>query len=536
MKNGIQQKIQRLFFITTFFLFSQISVASAAEYVDATVTVIVNNEVLIESTEYISSDGCTVSDSSAKNHTITGAKAVCALYSAAQVSSVPLDLEEFPGFGLFVEKIGAYANDSYLDHYWGYYVNGVSPSVGVAAKEIESGDAITFVYGYGMQSPLILEIDDTHVVTDKKITVTVKKNDGEKYIPAPNATVFVNDWEYTTDENGQAFFAVPKKGKKEVYATLEGYARTTAIDVVIYKKHAKKKKLSLAAQEEMVQEGFDFLEKKSVYATIKKSPSFRDWMIMARVANGNTPTQLLKKSAAYNPKTVGTRTEYARTILALTAGEKKKDARQHASSLTKTEDVCADAYINDEIYTVLALRSLAEEKTEYKKAIKKNLSCALKSQTKSGGVSLTQNARPDIDTTAVFVQMLASVEKDSKRLQIKKERIVSARKEAAAYLKEQQNPDGGWGYAEQQSSNSSSTATVLMAFSSISKHPMEIEKNKRNGFDFLRTVQKKSGAFAYDAEGSYSVEELNTIFATLALTRSYIAENKNTEVCCQPPR
>lgn len=501
--------------------------AAATNYIAVDVLAVNDDEILMESTEWISDAGCTVTDSAGVEHTVEGAKAVCALNSASQSGGVPLDLSS-SSYGLFLNGVGDASSDYNRLWFWSFFLNGEMAWQGVADQEVSDGDSIVLTYGYwdpvnSPLSPLTLELSDTQVVTDQFVTGTVMKNDGSGYVPAEGATVFVNDWQYTTDENGEMEFGVPTAAVKEIHAELEGYTRTPAQTVHIYKSHAKKKKLSARARTKMGRRGLNSLVADGGVQSLSASPSLRDWAVMALSADGRSEQSLVEGARSYNARATGYSTEVSRNVLALSAAGKMKKARKKTKQLVQLQDPCTDAFVNDEIYAVLALRSASAKKR--KTAVKRNARCAMNAQKRRGGVPLSTEGAADIDTTAAFVQMLSSIEKP-RAVGLKKGRVKRARKRALKYLRRHQNPDGGWGYQPGATSNSSSTAYALMAFQSADKNAVRVRTNKRNGFNYLKRTQRRSGAFRYDVYGSSSLEELNTTSASMSLLGKWLPVNR----------
>jgi hypothetical protein len=497
---------------------------AATDYIDVNVVVVNGDDIVLDSTEYIPDSGCTITDNSGTDHTLDGAVALCALNAAAQSAGLTLDVSD-SSYGLFLNGIGDTISDSHNAWYWTYYVNGDFALQGIADTDMTSGDNLTFAYGYWTSTgaPLTVELSDTQVVTDKIVTATVMKNEGAGYVPAEDATVYVNDWEYTTDARGEVEFGVPRKSVKTVFAELEGFTRTTDDTLRVYTRHAKKKKLKPKKRVNMARRGLSSLQKKATARTVSASPSLRDWALMAFAADGQADDELAADARSYNARSTGYSTEVARNVLALSSAGKMKKARAKSKQLVRLQDPCSDAFVNDEIYTVLALRSSSTKKR--RTAVKRNARCAMNAQKRRGGVPLSTSGAADIDTTAAFVQMLSSIEKP-KSVGLKKGRVNRVRKKSLKYLRRHQNPDGGWGYTPGATSNSSSTAYALMAFQSADKKAARVRTNKRNGFNYLKRTQRASGAFKYDTNGSSSVEELNTTSASMSLLGKWLPVNR----------
>jgi len=85
---------------------------------------------------------------------------------------------------------------------------------------------------------------------------------------------------------------------------------------------------------------------------------------------------------------------------------------------------------------------------------------------------------------------------------------------AVSFLISTQNPDGGWGYAAQQSSAVEPTSAVLLA---LREDPSSAESCRR-GIDWLRGAQHLDGGWGFSSRDDESA--WHTAWAVLALARS----------------
>lgn len=85
---------------------------------------------------------------------------------------------------------------------------------------------------------------------------------------------------------------------------------------------------------------------------------------------------------------------------------------------------------------------------------------------------------------------------------------------AVSFLISTQNPDGGWGYAAQQSSAVEPTSAVLLAL----REDPSCAESCRRGIDWLRGAQHLDGGWGFNSRDDESAWQ--TAWAVLALARS----------------
>ncbi len=499
--------------------------ATTPTYVQTHVSIIADNQVLADSDQYIADSGCTITDSAGVDHVIVDAMAICAFDQAADSVGLTYSADYYDGMGLFVSTIGDTATASDYSQSWLFYINGQSAMVGADSATMVDGDAITFAYGPWPSTPLTVSLSKAQLLTGKTLTATVQYySDAGILTPAVGATVHAGKQLGTTDATGRVSFTFTKPGVKQVYAELADYTRTVNQTVVLFPAHARSKAVVTKAQTQMIKKASAYLQADTTFGVTATSQSLTDWSAMALA---NTPLKIstLKKNVGQFDSTATTvaATDIARNTLAAAAVGQTKRARLLADLLVTSETPCSDGYVNDEIYSVLAWSAAGA--THYKHAIADSVECVLQSVTADGGVALTTGGAADVDTTAAFVQMAASF-KHPKRLGLDAAELKSAKRAAVRFLKHTQNPDGGWGYAPEAVSNTSSTATAVMALTAVGLKPGQVQTNHRSGFNYLKSVQNQSGAFAYDNSGTQSVETLNTAYAIMALQHVALPVNK----------
>lgn len=488
-------------YLLSLLLLAAAAPVAATNYIQTTVRIETADDTIYSGDVYIADDGCTVQDADGGKHTITGAKAICALKEAATLGGFEYVLED-SSYGLYLTTVDEQAADA-VD-YWSFFVNYTSASVGLAEYDLTDGDSMILSLGGYPNSALELTVPTNEVLAGDKLVVRVKA-DG---VALEGATVHFNNQTDTTDAFGKASFKPNQTTSLDVYVEATGYTRSATTTIRVVPKHTANVRVSGAEQQAMITSAADYLA--SVIdedGLLEGSQSVTDWAVISLAAAGQDTSALLDAVVSYDPKLSADYAtgELARHILALEAlGLDAHDSNgvDYVARLlkTKTNSQFGDeAFVNDDIFAGLALLAagVAVDDADVQRAVQ----AAKDSVNTDGGVSYAVALdTSDVDTTAYFVQLLKAAGQDGKVIQA-----------AVRYLKEQQNLDGGWGYDDHGVSNASSTSVALQALTKT------VRKNHRSGYNFLVSVQKPNGRFVYDVDGSYSYETLNSAYAIMAL-------------------
>ncbi|MFC1598253.1 DUF4430 domain-containing protein [Patescibacteria group bacterium] len=506
--------------------------ADAATYSEVTVRIETGESTFFNETVYLSDEGCVVQDSVGGEHTLAGANALCALDLAAQQGGFTYELVYYDGFGLLLNSVADYAGDS--SNYWLYYVNYESASVGMSDYELADGDEMILSYG-GFEPPLRLTLNRTHAKEGARIVATVDYSSSDwltgarLYLPVEGAEVHFGNTVLATDVNGEAVFYPAAMGTYSVYAESDSYTRSEVFNYYIYILLKKYYSFSRYGRAQYSGNGVDYLiDQMDDDGLVNGSQSMTEWAAMALVTAGEKNKKMFQAVKRYRPTSKDGTSEIARHILALEAigkNSRKYGGANYVKRLKKTYSngqFGSEYYCNDDIFAVLALR--AADVPYSSKYIRNSVEFTYDCIDSSGGVSFAVGGTPDIDTTAAWLGMASRLKGKKKQhgLSLKPMRL-----DAADYLRDAQNPDGGWGYTAGAVSNSSSTAWVLQALRARGHEAKSMTTNNLNGYHFLgSTARKKSGAFRYDLHQSSSMEALNTAYAVISLNGKAFPVNK----------
>ncbi|MFH1426095.1 MAG: DUF4430 domain-containing protein [Candidatus Kerfeldbacteria bacterium] len=505
--------------------------AAATTYVDAVVRIEANDATVYDGTVYITDGGCDVEDSTGTEHHVDGANALCALHAASLMGEFEYEVTYWDGFGFFLSSIDSYAGD--YSNYWLYYVNYESPSVGMNDFALQPGDEVILTYGVS-NPPLRLQLNAQHRREGGTVIATVDYYEYDlvagsgTYVPAGDSEVHIGNTTVTTDVNGEAIFKPNATGTYSVYAVREGYPKTDIKTLRIYTKVKKYHSLGRYKRKQLVENGVEYLKRNiDDNGKVSGSIALTEWSAMALKAGGKNDKRMFRAVKQYRPMAKKGTAELARHIMALEAIG--KDARHYNGAnfvkrLKKTmdgEQFGDAAYCNDDIFAVLAM--IAADEPYDSKKLKQGAEATFACINDDGGVSFAVGSASDIDTTAAWLNMASRLkgEKDKHGLSLT-QKITNA----TTFLRQQQNPDGGWGYGVDATSNASSTAWVLQGLRAKRKEAKSMTTNNLNGFHYLDSLARSGGAFKYDLLGADSNEVLNTAYAVMALSGNPFPVNK----------
>ncbi len=527
----------------SFGLFLSASTAAQAQsFTSVNVRIETPTDTLYDDVRYISSDGCTVEDSNGIPHTVAGSSALCALQSAATHARLTLSLNYFDGFGLFVDGIGSATSD--MNNYWMYFVDYQSPAVGIADSMITTdGTELLLSFGADM-GPVRLEMNQQQVVAGDLVSASVTTGEYSynattglcewKESPAAGAQVKITSTGITqtvlAQGDGVAQFVLPQ-GQYVVQADVEGFTRSPWQTVSVYPRRQQAVSFTKKTRRTLSNKGVDYIKGQiDGNGLIDGSVGMTEWAVMALSSAGKKSKALTNQVRAYDPTPESGTFELARHILALEAIGKDGNYFRGINYLDRMKET-RDNYqygsqelCNDDIFAGLAM--LAADEPYSTEALNQAIAQSLLCVQTDGGVSYAVGGASDVDTTAAWLMFVGRLKNHESEHGFDLEGV---RQNALSYLTNAQNYDGGWGYAPNASSNSSSTAWVLTAFRAQGSNASAVKKNFLNGFHFLRTVASASGAMTYDTLGTGSSESLNTVYAIMALNGQPLPVNMSAK-------
>lgn len=219
----------------------------------------------------------------------------------------------------------------------------------------------------------------------------------------------------------------------------------------------------------------------------------------------------------------------ATPILALTANNKNPrtfsstDYIEKLKSFSNNNQLGDVNSINDDIFGNLALISAGETLNDTIILNSKNF--ILQNQNLDGGWGYAVNASSDTDMTAAAITSLVAsgVSNNDPKILL-----------ALNFLKSKQNTDGGFlsNPLFGNASNTASTAWVVWALNSLTINPDSWNKENNTPITYLKLMQKAEGYFSYQTDGNEdSFSPITTAYAVIALAGKTLPLKilKNTE-------
>lgn len=506
------------------FIVPLVSQASSGATVDLRVQT--STETIFNAPVYVSGDGCTVTDRSGTTHAIAGVQAICALVEAGAMGAFEYAVDYYDGLGLFLASINEYAAPADYSEFWSFFVNYESASVGLADYTVTEGDAILLAFGPYTMDALRLRIADNEILAGDAVVVRVQRladATSQHFESVAGATVIFNDTvNVLTDAYGKAHYQPNQKSDTvTLYAMNTGAVRSMTQTMTVVDRNDAVKSVSQDVQAVMAADGVASLRAKmDDNGMILASQSLTEWAAMALAAHGESSDRLADAVLDYVPTVADGTNELARHILALAAlgyNPQNVNGVDYIDRLKKTrsgKQFGSAAFVNDDIFAGLALLAAGEDGDS--QSVRLAVRAAKQGIKADGGVSFAiASPTSDVDTTAFFIQFISAAQQAGSSIP-----ITAAQKTATHYLVQQQNLDGGFGYADLSTSNAASSAVALQAMHSVDRSPQAIMRNKRTAHNYLAAVQQPSGQFAYSTDMSSSYDALNTAYAIIGLSQS----------------
>jgi cell division septation protein DedD len=273
----------------------------------------------------------------------------------------------------------------------------------------------------------------------------------------------------------------------------------------------------------------------------ESSLSNTHWVIMALVAAGEDPHAWTKNGQSpidylrTNAKNLTGSTDYERMILALVAaGENPRDfaGRDFVAEL-KEDYVKGNGQVSDFIYTSLwGILALSSAGED----VSNSVAWLKTQQNDDGGFAWVPGEKSDFDDTAAALEaLIAAGERPDST-------VIRA---ALEYLHAGQNIDGGFRYFGTSPSNAASDAWVIQALVACGQDPGDEEwtVNGTNPVDHLLSLQQQDGSFHYTSY-TRSNPGFMTVCALMALLgqpypiqpQPHVQLPEPTETAPSPPR
>jgi outer membrane protein assembly factor BamB/prenyltransferase beta subunit len=501
--------------------------------------------------------------------TLNNFTALSALLRAAEKGNFSVSILN-TSWGLYVESIAGISPEN--NHYWLYTVNGVSPSVGAAGYTVEEDDVVEFYYApWGVSAEkaryrMIMHVNLTNVLYKLKVNIspgTFNITAGENTYTVDNLTalsalyvasksagfqflvddswydgfgLLVNSiagiqndgfsgWMYQVNnelpsdapdkhsiKNGDVIWWYYSTSLNDTPQTSQAVIQliVNAPEVVIgsNKENAaeigyKDQVFPLNVTDEAILNALRYLKSlqndDGGFSNPGESSSISktSWAIMAMVAAKQNPEWWVKNNISaidYIEMNLKNETgkmgvaDYARTILAVyAAGRDPSDFGGFDLVELLKSKVKENGQIGDFTYTTIwGLMALKVCGED----VSRTVDWLKSQQNPDGGFGWAPGEASDYDDTAAAIQALIATGEDSSSDVIAK---------ALNYLRTGQNEDGGFKFFGNSSSNAASDSWIIQAIIACGQNPLEWKRNNISVVDHLLSLQQPDGSFYYTA-------------------------------------
>lgn len=235
------------------------------------------------------------------------------------------------------------------------------------------------------------------------------------------------------------------------------------------------------------------------------------WITMGLAATGQSSLNLGYLSGFE----ANSANDYSKTILALvSAGQNPYayngiDFVSGLESYSQNNQIGSSSLVSDDFWGILALRSAGKE-SNYS-IIQSSKDFILNNQNSDGGWGYAPGSGSDTNDTAAAIMALLDSGLTSASPEIQ---------EAAAYLTAAQNSDGGFPFAPGSESDSGSDAWVIAALNKLGISPTTLSQGSNNPLTHLQLLVLEDGSYRWligDLEGN----PLMTAYVAVALSGKY---------------
>lgn len=237
------------------------------------------------------------------------------------------------------------------------------------------------------------------------------------------------------------------------------------------------------------------------------------WITMALAASGEKNIDV-----DYLQSVSGTlATDYAKAILALAAAGENPysfgsiDYVEKLKTYYNNGQFGSDTLLNDDFWSILALVSVGQDSGAEVASAKDFI---IQNQNSDGGWGFAVSGSSDSnDTAAAVMALIAAGVSESN------DKII----DALEYLHSIQNDDGGFGYESQATSDAGSSAWVLTALNKLDQQLSAWEKNGNTPVDHIASLQDDDGGYWWVEPGTSDWNnKAMTAFAVIAMSgKSY---------------
>lgn len=429
---------------------------------------------------------CELTDSADETHTFETHVAICALDVAHEEGLISEFNVTDWGFAFALDSIADIANAADWSESWILRVNSALSDVGIDQVVLDESDELLFTYGPWDMAPLMVEVSTTSATVGDDIILTpyMWSDESAAFTEISGEEVLFHIGSSTTTATGTLSWTITETAQSNIWIEMDGKTRSPlavlAISDVTPPPSGGGGGGGGSTQNDFSPSNADIqaaIDSILTYAKAQQSEDgsiidggTTDWLLMSFSANGDNPYDITSASSSlmqyalaydFNGFTdLNLCAGYPRHVLALLAGGVSSNATEITSLTEKMNADChADGLygqpgINDDVFALMALLATGESTSA--SIVTDIMTTILEDQTAEGAFTWAGWAGADITGAAVNALTYAQ----TKGLTVEQTVIT----DAAAYLKQEQLSDGGWGFG---SSDALTTSWAVMGINAL---------------------------------------------------------------------
>lgn len=280
---------------------------------------------------------------------------------------------------------------------------------------------------------------------------------------------------------------------------------------------------NISKDQRAINDGITYLRsQQEANGQISGFSGISSWAAMAFAAANIDPATVTKGTTSLldylknnPPASNAAATEWERGILTITSAGLNPFDFEGINYVSKLEthhnnsQLGSTTQVNDDVFGLLALVSAGSSAPLQTK--QDALNFILSHQGSDGGFSWSTTGTSDVDDTSAALQALAAAANAG----LSAPNLQTAITNAKNFVLAAKNSDGGFPYSQGDSSNSSTTAWVVMALSSLGITGDDMNKAKA----YIRGSQEEDGSFKWQA--ATTGETFTSSYAVIALTGKF---------------
>lgn len=150
--------------------------------------------------------------------------------NGAEICNYTYFIEE-SGFGPYLKKVNNEEAHDLIG--WLYFVNYEMPMIGAADYILKPNDQVLWYFGEWGWKPAKLTLASQKINPEENLEAQVKYFENSEWKPLTDATVYIDNQIFITDNDGKVNLIIHTPGVYKVYAEKSGHVRTNQVKLIV---------------------------------------------------------------------------------------------------------------------------------------------------------------------------------------------------------------------------------------------------------------------------------------------------------------